>query len=224
METLTRMKLPLSQSGGSFGCWIKPIDSQICSATSLFLKRNSMSQTCTQKETLLKSHSSKDVSFVYLESTIKCLSKLHGSDDRILSTSTPLSKQNRIIWSPLFFILNPTLDLHKGVKVLAMASMFRGRFVRNRVAIMCSMTACSFFNLRPGPSLSDSDRELQCLGMAMGRGGAGLKDGIFVPTPHGFFLSHPHPLRSREDLRNPALHRKTLFLVNFPYNYYHFFK
>ena len=111
----------------------------------------------------MKSHSSKDVSFVYMESTNKCLYKLHGSNDRILSTSTPLLKENRIIWSQLFFILNPTLDLHKGVKVLEMASMFRGHFVRNRVAIVCSMIACSFLNLRPGPSLSDSDRELQCL-------------------------------------------------------------
>ena len=69
-------------------------------------------------------------------------------------------------------------------------------------------------------------------------GRAGPKDGIFVPAPHGFFLSHPRPaphdgenflphprpLRPHEDPRSPALHRKTLFLVNFPYNYYHFFK
>ena len=69
-------------------------------------------------------------------------------------------------------------------------------------------------------------------------GGAGSKDGIFVPAPHGFFLPHPRsalhdgenflphlrPLRPREDPRSPALRRKTLFLVNFPYNYYHFFK
>ena len=38
------------------------------------------------------------------------------------------------------------------------------------------------------------------------------------------FLPHPRPLRPREDPRSPALHCKTLFLVNFPYNYYHFFK
>ena len=36
-----------------------------------------------------------------------------------------------------------------------------------------------------------------------------------IPAP-------PRPLRPREDPRSPALHRKTLFLVNFPYNYYHF--
>ena len=31
------------------------------------------------------------------------------------------------------------------------------------------------------------------LEMAMGRGGVGPKDGIFVPAPHGFFLPHPRP-------------------------------
>ena len=69
-------------------------------------------------------------------------------------------------------------------------------------------------------------------------GGAGPKDGIFAPAPHGFFLPHPRPaphdgenflphprpLRPHEDPRSPALPRKTLFLINFPYNYYHFFK
>ena len=74
------------------------------------------------------------------------------------------------------------------------------------------------------------------LGMAMGRGGP--KDGIFAPAPHGFFLPHPRPashdgenflphprpLRPHEDPWSPALPRKTLFLINFPYNYYHFFK
>ena len=50
------------------------------------------------------------------------------------------------------------------------------------------------------------------VGTAMGQGGA-----------EGWDL-RPRPLRPREDPRSPALHRKTLFLVNFPYNYYHFFK
>ena len=35
------------------------------------------------------------------------------------------------------------------------------------------------------------------LGMAMGRGGAGLKDGVFVPAPHGFILPHPRPVPPR---------------------------
>ena len=71
-----------------------------------------------------------------------------------------------------------------------------------------------------------------------GVGWAGPKDKFFALAPHGFFLPHPRPaphdgenflphprpLRPREDPRSPTLHRKTLFLVNFPYNYYHFFK
>ena len=31
------------------------------------------------------------------------------------------------------------------------------------------------------------------LGMTMGRGRAGPKDGIFAPIPHGLFLPHPRP-------------------------------
>ena len=77
-----------------------------------------------------------------------------------------------------------------------------------------------------------------CVGMAMGRDGAEGWDlrsrpaWIFLapspprPAPHDGenFLPHPRLLRPREDPRSPALHRKTLFLVNFPYNYYHFCK
>ena len=69
--------------------------------------------------------------------------------------------------------------------------------------------------------------------MAMGRSGAEGWDlrprpaWIFLapspprPAPHDGenFLPHPRPLRPREDPRSPALHRKTLFFVNFPYNY-----
>ena len=59
--------------------------------------------------------------------------------------------------------------------------------------------------------------------MAMGRGGAGPKDGVFIPAPHGFvlpyprmmgkiFLSHPHPLRPRKTGPTPSC--KTLLFVN----------
>ena len=65
-------------------------------------------------------------------------------------------------------------------------------------------------------------QKVENLGMQWG--GAGPMDGIFAPAPHGFFLPHPYPLRPHEDPRSPALPRKTLFLINFPYNYYHFFK
>ena len=72
--------------------------------------------------------------------------------------------------------------------------------------------------------------------MAMGRGRAEGWDlhprpaWIFLtpsrPAPHvrENFLPHTRPLRPREDPRSPTLHLKTLFFVNFPYNYYNFFK
>ena len=83
-----------------------------------------------------------------------------------------------------------------------------------------------------------SRQRLRRIGMAMGRSrveGWDLRPRlawIFLapspprPAPHDEenFLPYPRPLRPREDSRSPALHRKTLFLVNFPYNYYHFFK
>ena len=41
--------------------------------------------------------------------------------------------------------------------------------------------------------------------------GAGLKDGVFAPTPHGFFLPHLRPLRPRE-----ASPHHVYFLLIFP--------
>ena len=41
--------------------------------------------------------------------------------------------------------------------------------------------------------------------MAMGRGGAGLKDGVFAPAPHGFVLPHPDPApHDRENFLSPS--------------------
>ena len=67
------------------------------------------------------------------------------------------------------------------------------------------------------------------LGMAMGRGGTGPKDEVFVPAPHGFIL--PHPLPAPHDKENfltssppleasqsPTPSRKTLLFINLPYN------
>ena len=65
------------------------------------------------------------------------------------------------------------------------------------------------------------------LGMAMGRGGAGPKDGVFAPAPHGFILLHPRTtphdkknflalsllLGASQILAPP---RKTLLFVNLP--------
>ena len=63
--------------------------------------------------------------------------------------------------------------------------------------------------------------------MAIGRGGAGLKDGVFALALHDFVLPHPRPTSHDgenflalslplEPLQNPALPRKTLLLVNLP--------
>ena len=162
MDTRTLMKLPPSQTGGSFGCCIIPNVSQICSATSLFLYLSGISYIWTQKETLLKLHSSNDDSKLIFDRAIRCLSKHHGSDASILSTSASLSKEKRMIRSPIFLMLKPFFDLHRGEKVLAIASIFKVRLVKNLAAMENSSTACSFFNLRPDPSLSERERELQC--------------------------------------------------------------
>ena len=92
-----------------------------------------------------------------------CLSKLQGFAERIWSTLDLLSNEKRTTWSPMFLTLKPDLDLHRGVKVLAMASIFKGRLVRNLATIPCSVVAWSLLRHRPGPSISERDRELQCL-------------------------------------------------------------
>ena len=58
--------------------------------------------------------------------------------------------------------LKPDFALQRGVKVLAMASILRGRLVRNQAAMENSELACSFFRHRPGPSLSERDKDFQC--------------------------------------------------------------
>ena len=91
-----------------------------------------------------------------------CLSKLQGSDERIRSTSELFSKEKRVAWFPMFLTLKPDLDRHRGEKVLAMASRFKGRLVRNLATIPTLLTACSLLRLSPRPSFSDRDKELQC--------------------------------------------------------------
>ena len=65
--------------------------------------------------------------------------------------------------------------------------------------------------------------------MAMGHGGAGPKYGVFVSSPHGFVLPHPHPAPHDGEnfltpfpplgiLQSPAPLCKTLLFVNLPYN------
>ena len=133
--TLTLMNLPPSLFEAPGGWMTDPMASQICSATSLFLNLTGISKTCTKKATCFKSKGFRGVSLSYRVSTIKCLSKDQGSDLRIRSTSPILSKEKRIRWLPRFLILNLVLALHRGVKVLAMASMLRGHLVRNLAAM-----------------------------------------------------------------------------------------
>ena len=63
--------------------------------------------------------------------------------------------------------------------MLAMASMLRGRLVKNLAAIACSELACSFFKHRPEPSLSERDKDFQCLVRASILGRTVLKSQCF---------------------------------------------
>ena len=44
----------------------------------------------------------------------------------------------------------------------------------------------------------------------VGWGGVGLKDGVFVPTPHGFVLSHPRPASPRMTEKTFSPHPRPL--------------
>ena len=71
--------------------------------------------------------------------------------------------------------------------------------------------------------------DITIIGMAMGRGGAGPEDGVFVPAPHDFVLLYPRPAPHDEKnfltpspalraSRRPTPPHKTLLFVNLPYN------
>ena len=126
--TLTLIKLPPSQSGASSGKRMVPTDSQICSATSLFLNCSYMLKTCTQKATLVRSDACKAASLSYRVRTNKCLSKLHVSAAIIRSTSALLSKEKRTTWSSICFTLNPNFVLQRGVKSIGNGVDVKGTF------------------------------------------------------------------------------------------------
>lgn len=88
----------------------------------------------------------------------RCLSKLQGSALRTLLTSEALSKINRTLWSPRLQALNPLLNHHRGVKVLAIASMLRACFIRNFAAIICYWELRSLSKQQLGSSVSESIR------------------------------------------------------------------
>ena len=149
--TLSRKKFPPSTSLNSLGWDTSPITLLIFKAASNVMYRGGMPWSWSRKLALSNLTSPTGTSFSYHCMTTKCLSKLHGSLERILSTSILLSKVKSTIWSPLFWILKPLRDLHKGLKVFAIASIFRALFVRNFAIMEKSKKQSSLVRLHPGP-------------------------------------------------------------------------
>ena len=139
------------------------MESQISSATDLFLYLIGMLWTWTQKETLSKLSSSTDEFLSKLWVTTSDLSKLYGSVERILPMSSLLSKMKRTLWSPSLWILNPFFARHRGLKVLATTSMFNARRIKKKAAIIYSLDCRSFLMQRSSPSLSERERQFHCL-------------------------------------------------------------
>ena len=108
----------------------------------------------------------------------RCLSKLQGSALRTLLTSEALSKINRTLWSPRLQTLNPLLNHHRGVKVLAIASMLRACFIRNFAVIICYWELRSLSKQQLGSSLSESIRGYW---MMNGRGRKNRKNCFLIP-------------------------------------------
>ena len=138
ITTLTQKKLPPSSSTAPIDFWISPIVSHKFSATFRVTKLTGMLWTYTQKGVLVKLISWTGTSPKYLCITIRCLSKLQGWLFSILSTPSKLSKTNKIVLLPRFLILNPLFVHHNCLKVLATASIWRKREVKNFAAIMNS--------------------------------------------------------------------------------------
>ena len=151
------MKLPPS-SMGTFGWQMTfPTVSQSPTATVGFIYPRGIPCTCTQKWVRLNDSSSAIESLPYRCRTIRCLSKLHGLLAIIVSTSSSLSKVNKITWLPRFFTLKPFLDRHNGLKVAAIASVFKACFIKNFAAIVYSAEAKFECNRNLGPSLCERE-------------------------------------------------------------------
>ena len=142
-------------------------------------------------------------------------------------------------WFPMILTLNPVLDLHSGVKVLVMASMFKGRLVRNLATMSWSMVAYLLFKRRPWPFLSNRDNELQCFikSSIIGRRQpeetrpmfpktqkeetpslaiAMLSQGTHSPSKEGTTMPHPVKSFQRE---NSSQTRATAYLYRLIFNY-----
>ena len=143
------MKCPPSSSTAPMDRLTSPIVSHMLSATFLVMYLIGISWTCTQKAACVNASSHIGLSLSYLSKTTKCLSKLQSWLEIILSSSFEFSGTKWAKWSPRWRILNPFDDLQICLKVLATASLFRKREVRNFAATMNSLGLCSFCNENP---------------------------------------------------------------------------
>ena len=109
------------------------------------------------------SSTSTSTSLSYHCRTIRCLLKFQGSLDNIVSTSALLSKIKRTTWFPRFLTLKPFFDRHRGVKVAAIALIFKALFVKNLAAMMCSVVASSWWSRNFGPSVCEIESSVHCL-------------------------------------------------------------
>ena len=125
------------------------------SATFLNMNLTGISWTCAQKVALSNFKFRGKLSFSYCWRTTKCLSKLHVSLFIILSTSGRLLKTNNTLWSPKARILKPFVKSHSYLKVLATASIFSTRVVKNFSAPKNSLDRWNFWRTRPELSFSN---------------------------------------------------------------------
>ena len=63
----------------------------------------------------------------------------------------------------MFFIVNPFIALHKGLKVLLIASTFKALRVKNLAAMMYSLDSLFFPSVILSPSLSNNESLVHCL-------------------------------------------------------------
>ena len=113
---------------------------------------------------MLNFRSSRGVCLSYLSRITKYLSKLHGSLERIRSTSSLSSNMNRTLWDPSLLTVKPLSALQSGLNVLATASILNARLVKNWAAIIHFFEHLSFLkHTSPPPSFSNRERQFHCL-------------------------------------------------------------
>ena len=161
-RTQIQKKLPLSTSASLVLQSTTPIASHKSSATPLLKKLIGMMCTCTHRNTMFKAMSWTGIAVSSFWRTTRCLSKLHSSLAKILSTSSELSSTKSTMWSLALRTLKLFLDHQRGLKVLIIPSVFKTRFVRNFATIVYSWETLSFFTASLLPSLSFRDNLRRC--------------------------------------------------------------